>query len=110
MILCNGGYLYINNKIIFPCSQDDRNLQFNSGIKVYGNKLYVATSRLQNYITARVPMSEENYRVLEGDVHSLIRGTSCQVDQLNNRFEDEYEPDSENVDFETNDFTFAHGA
>ncbi|XP_046686999.1 LOW QUALITY PROTEIN: protein yellow-like [Homalodisca vitripennis] len=61
-------------------AKDDTALQFNSGIKVYGNKLYAATSRLQNYITNRISENEDNYRVLVGDLQEMTRGTQCQVD------------------------------
>ncbi|XP_054282709.1 protein yellow-like [Macrosteles quadrilineatus] len=105
-IACWNSRMQFSRRNIPILAKDDRTLQFNSGIKVYGDKLYVATSRLQNYVTQRVPQNEENYRVLVGDVVSLTRGTSCQVDPLNNRFEDEYMPDSESVDFDNNNFSF----
>ncbi|KAG8262362.1 hypothetical protein J6590_053846 [Homalodisca vitripennis] len=78
-------------------AKDDAALQFTSGIKVYGNKLYAATSRLQNYITNRISENEDNYRVLVGDLQEMTRGTKCQVDYNSNRFNIEYEPDSESV-------------
>lgn len=63
---------------------------------MYGDKLYAATNRLQNYLNRQIPEQEVNYRVLVGDVRQMTRGTKCQVD-IGNRVE--YTPDSESVDF-----------
>jgi len=93
---------------LISLAKDNVNLQFNSGIKIYHEKLYAATSRLQNYMTNRVNENEVNYRILEGDVVRMTRGTKCEFDVINTRFDEEYEPDSESVDQPViSDFSFA---
>lgn len=65
--------------MVFGFPQDDTNLQFNSGIKVYDGKLYVVTNRLQNYVTSQVREQEDNYRILVADLRTLTSGTKCDV-------------------------------
>ena len=59
--------------------QDDVNLQFATGVKVYGDNIFVLTSRFQNYYVDDVKDNEVNYRINAGKVSDLIRGTKCQV-------------------------------
>lgn len=60
-------------------AHDDVTLQFASGVKVYGDNIFVLTSRLQNYIVGDVKENEINYRINAAKVSDLVRGTKCQV-------------------------------
>lgn len=80
-------------------TQDDKTLQFQGGVKIYKNKLYVATNRLQLYANNQVKEDEEMYYVLVGDKKQMIKGTKCENNLNDNRFdEQDYEPNTESVD------------
>lgn len=58
--------------------QDDVNLQFASGLKVYKGYVWALTSRFQNYAKDNVSPIEDNYRIVVGKVSDMTRGTKCE--------------------------------
>lgn len=59
-------------------SQDNHTLQFPSGIKIFGDTIYVMTSELQNFIAGTQKINDVKYRILVGSVSDLVRGTGCE--------------------------------
>lgn len=57
--------------------QDNVNLQFQSGLKVYGDRVWTVSNRLQNYIVDQVAQDEINIRINVGTVSQLVKNTKC---------------------------------
>ncbi|BES99880.1 melanin biosynthetic process [Nesidiocoris tenuis] len=77
-IACWNSRLSYSDDNIIRVAKDKKILQFASGIKARSGKIWVLTSRLQNYIAGEVDVNETNYRVVMGDIAKLTRGTKCQ--------------------------------
>lgn len=68
---------------IVVLAQDEKTLQYISGIKVIVNKfgeeeLWFNTNRLQKTINNTRNPAEKNYRIIRGKVDDLVRGTACE--------------------------------
>ncbi|KAK9499229.1 hypothetical protein O3M35_002306 [Rhynocoris fuscipes] len=57
---------------------DNEALQFPSGVKVRQDRLWILTSRLQNFIVGNVTEDEKSYRILSAPIDKLTRGTKCE--------------------------------
>lgn len=57
--------------------QDNTNLQFQSGLKIFGNHVWTVSNRLQNYIIGEVADGEINIRINVGRISDLVRNTKC---------------------------------
>ncbi|XP_065209850.1 protein yellow-like isoform X2 [Planococcus citri] len=62
---------------IHIAQQDNETLQFPSGIKIFGDTIYILTSELQNFIAGTTRANDVKYRILVGSVSDLVRGTGC---------------------------------
>ncbi|XP_046659965.1 protein yellow-like isoform X2 [Homalodisca vitripennis] len=76
---CWNSHLPFRKQNLDIIAKDDYTLQFQSGLKVYGNHIWTLSSRLQNYIVDGVPEGEINYRINVGRVSDLLRHTRCDV-------------------------------
>ena len=58
-------------------ARDPQTLQFTSGVKVRGDRLWVMSCRYQRFATGTMNWDEVNYRIQSARVEDLIRGTKC---------------------------------
>ncbi|XP_073975254.1 protein yellow-like isoform X2 [Rhodnius prolixus] len=78
-IACWNSRLSYSPDNIIVVAKDDETLQFASGLKVKHDRVWVLTSRLQNYIVDAVTENEKNYRILSAPIDVLTKGTKCEV-------------------------------
>ncbi|RZF49036.1 hypothetical protein LSTR_LSTR011398 [Laodelphax striatellus] len=78
-LACWNSRLPYDSSNIEIVEQDDERLQFASGLKVYKHKVWVTTSRFQNYFTNIMNPNETNFRISVGRVDDLVRGTTCEM-------------------------------
>ena len=74
-------------------AQDEKTLQYVSGIKVITNKrgeeeLWFNTNRLQKTINMTLRPNETNFRLITGKVDDIIRGTNCEPSGTRHRIPD----------------------
>ncbi|XP_076240397.1 major royal jelly protein 9 [Calliopsis andreniformis] len=74
-------------------AQDERTLQYVSGIKVIVNargeeELWFNTNRLQKTINMTLKPTETNFRLITGKVDDIIRGTNCEPSGIRHRSPD----------------------
>lgn len=71
-----------NKNNIRIVSQDDKNLQFTSGLKVIKNRkgqeeLWVLSCRFQKIMTGTINSNEVNFRILALSIDDLLNGKKC---------------------------------
>ncbi|KAL6977962.1 Major royal jelly protein [Sarracenia purpurea var. burkii] len=77
-IACWNSRTPFTHENIHITQQDNHTLQFPSGIKIFGDTIYVMTSELQNFIAGTQKINDVKYRILVGSVSDLVRGTGCE--------------------------------
>ncbi|XP_054257090.1 protein yellow-like [Macrosteles quadrilineatus] len=58
-------------------AKDDERLQFQSGLKIYGDDVWTLSCRFQNFYLNQVPNEEVNYRINKGRLSELVKNTRC---------------------------------
>ncbi|XP_054282735.1 protein yellow-like [Macrosteles quadrilineatus] len=74
---CWNSHLPYRKQNLDVIAKDDIALQFQSGLKVYGNLVWSLSSRFQNFYLDEVPEDEINYRINVGRLTDLLRHTRC---------------------------------
>ncbi|XP_030762920.1 L-dopachrome tautomerase yellow-f2-like [Sitophilus oryzae] len=67
-----------NLNTISIVQKDDERMIYPSDVKVYGDKVYILTNTMPEFLYGRLDYDRVNFRVWSNDIHIAITGTRCQ--------------------------------